>query len=55
MKSFFAATLISFVAAEALNGPVPIPDIYSLTTFQYNEMLAGVVYGIIEKNNETEI
>lgn len=53
MKSFF--TLIGFAAAEALNGPVPIPDIYSLTTVQYNEMLAGVVYGIIDKNNETEI
>lgn len=51
MKSFIAATLFSYAASA----PIPIPDIYSLNTFQYNEMLAGVVYGILDKNNETEI
>ena len=34
---------------------IVIPDINSLTTVQYNEMIAGVVYGVIEKNNCTEI
>jgi len=51
MKSFFAATLIGYAAST----PIPIPDIYSLTTVEYNEMLAGVVYGILDKNNEVEI
>ncbi len=51
MKSFFAATLISFAAAV----PISIPDIYSMTTVEYNEMLAGVVYDILDKNNEVKI
>jgi hypothetical protein len=32
-----------------------VPDIYSLTTIQYNEMLAGVLYGILDKNDEQAI
>lgn len=55
MKTFFASTLAGFVAAEVLNAPIPVPDIYSLTTIQYNEMLAGVLYGILDKNDEQAI
>jgi hypothetical protein len=47
--------MLGFAAAEILEGAIPTPDIFSLTTVQYNEMLAGVVYGILDKNNETEI
>ena len=31
------------------------PDIGGLTSLQYNEMLAGIVYGIIDKNDATQI
>lgn len=31
------------------------PDIKGLTTVQYNEMLAGLMYGVIEQNDLTEI
>jgi hypothetical protein len=55
MKSFFASSLAGFAAAEVLNAPIPVPDIYSLTTIQYNEMLAGVLYGILDKNDEQAI
>jgi len=51
MKGFIAAALLS--AATAVT--IPIPDISTLTTIQYNEMLAGIVYGILDKNNETAI
>jgi hypothetical protein len=51
MKSFFAASFAVFASAQQIvtDAPsVPIPDIYSLNTVQYNEMLAGVVYGILD-------
>lgn len=31
------------------------PDIGGLTSLQYNEMLAGIVYGVIDKNDATQI
>ena len=60
MKTFFAAAMAACAIAEeifitGLEPTVPIPDINSLTVIQYNEMLAGVVYGIIDKNSEMAI
>jgi uncharacterized protein (DUF697 family) len=44
MKTFIAAAFIGAASAAA----IPIPDIESLTTVQYNEMLAGAVYGVLQ-------
>ena len=61
MKSFaFAAAIASasalipvrFPPAEETNG---IIDPEGLTTKQYNELLAGIVYGVIDKNDCTEM
>lgn len=49
MKGLIAATLMTAATATVT---IPIPDISTLTTVQYNEMLAGIVYGILDKNNE---
>ena len=51
MKSFIAATLLG--AASAL--PFPIPDVNTLTTKEYNTMVAGVVYGAMQQKGEVAI
>ena len=53
MKSFFAATILGAAVANPL--PFTIPDINSLTTTQYNEMVAGVVYGAMNQKGEVAI
>ena len=51
MKSFIAATLLG--ATTAL--PFPVPDVNTLTTVQYNEMVAGVVYGAMQQRGKVHI
>jgi quinol monooxygenase YgiN len=51
MKTFIAAAFIGAASAAA----IPIPDIESLTTVQYNEMLAGAVYGVLQQKGETAL
>lgn len=53
MKSFFAATLIGAAVANPL--PFTIPDVSTLTTIQYNEMVAGVFYGAMAQKGEVHI
>lgn len=49
MRTFIAAALIGAATA------IPIPDVESLTTVQYNEMLAGVVYGVLKQKGESAL
>lgn len=51
MKTFIAAAFIGAASA----GLIPIPDVNSLTTVQYNEMLAGAVYGVLQQKGETAL
>jgi hypothetical protein len=51
MKTFIAAAFVGAACAAA----IPIPDVESLTTVQYNEMLAGVVYGVLKQKSETAL
>ncbi len=48
-----AAALTPTLAYQMVNGIVP--DINSLTTVQYNTMLAGVVWGVTTRADLTEL
>ena len=57
MKSVLsiAAALTPALAYEMANLNGIVPDINSLTTIQYNTMLAGVVWGVTTRADLTEL